>query len=90
MQVEIHAPRSGVLKTLGSVAGGVLHPLATLGLILLFTIFILLQREDLRNRAIRLAGSSDLRRTTRPSTTPPAASAGSSGPADPQTSPSAW
>ncbi len=64
MQVEIHAPRSGVLKTLGSVAGGVLHPLATLGLILLFTIFILLQREDLRNRAIRLAGSSDLRRTT--------------------------
>ena len=64
MQVEIHAPRSGLLKTLGSVAGGVLHPLATLGLILLFTIFILLQREDLRNRAIRLAGSSDLRRTT--------------------------
>lgn len=64
MQVEIHEARSGVLKTLGSVAGGVLHPLATLGLILLFTIFILLQREDLRNRAIRLAGSSDLRRTT--------------------------
>lgn len=64
MQVEIHAPRSGLLTTLGSVAGGVLHPLATLGLILLFTIFILLQREDLRNRAIRLAGSSDLRRTT--------------------------
>ena len=64
LQVEIHTPRSGVLTTLGSVAGGVLHPLATLGLILLFTIFILLQREDLRNRAIRLAGSSDLRRTT--------------------------
>ena len=64
MQVEIHAPRSGLLTTLGSVAGGVLHPLATFGLILLFTIFILLQREDLRNRAIRLAGSSDLRRTT--------------------------
>ena len=64
MQVEIHAPRTGLLTTLGSVAGGVLHPLATFGLILLFTIFILLQREDLRNRAIRLAGSSDLRRTT--------------------------
>ncbi|MGH6812734.1 MAG: AI-2E family transporter, partial [Methylocella sp.] len=27
-------------------------------------IFILLQREDLRNRFIRLAGSSDLHRTT--------------------------
>ncbi len=64
MQVEIHAPKAGLLTTLGSYAGGVLHPLATAGLVLLFTIFILLQREDLRNRAIRLIGASDLRRTT--------------------------
>ncbi len=41
-----------------------LHPLATTGLILIFTIFILMQREDLRNRAIRLIGPGDLRRTT--------------------------
>jgi hypothetical protein len=40
------------------------HPLATTGIIIIFVIFILLQREDLRNRLIRLAGSSDLQRTT--------------------------
>ena len=41
-----------------------LHPLATTGIIVIFVIFILLQREDLRNRLIRLAGSHDLQRTT--------------------------
>ncbi|GJE58042.1 AI-2E family transporter [Methylobacterium trifolii] len=62
--VEIKAAKAGVLETVQTFAGPILHPLATTGLILLFTIFILLQREDLRNRAIRLAGSGDLRRTT--------------------------
>ena len=41
-----------------------LHPLATTGIIIIFVIFILLQRADLRNRFIRLAGSRDLQRTT--------------------------
>jgi predicted PurR-regulated permease PerM len=40
-----------------------IHPLATTGIIIIFVIFILLQREDLRNRIIRLAGSHDLQRT---------------------------
>lgn len=40
------------------------HPLATTGIIIIFVIFILLQREDLRNRLIRLAGTHDLQRTT--------------------------
>lgn len=64
LHVQIAAEKAGLLGTLGAVAGPILHPLATTGLILIFTIFILLQREDLRNRAIRLAGSGDLRRTT--------------------------
>ncbi|MET0907021.1 MAG: AI-2E family transporter, partial [Tardiphaga sp.] len=34
------------------------------GVIVIFVIFILLQREDLRNRLIRLAGTHDLQRTT--------------------------
>jgi hypothetical protein len=42
----------------------VVHPLATVGLIVIFVVFILLQREDLRNRLIRLAGSHDIQRTT--------------------------
>ncbi|MEH3146178.1 MAG: AI-2E family transporter [Methylobacterium frigidaeris] len=62
--VEIHERKPALPTTLGSYLSPVLHPLATTGLILLFTLFILAQREDLRNRAIRLAGSSDLRATT--------------------------
>jgi predicted PurR-regulated permease PerM len=44
--------------------GPVLGPLATVGIILVVTVFILMQREDLRDRLIRLFGSSDLHRTT--------------------------
>jgi hypothetical protein len=41
-----------------------LGPLATTGIIIVFVIFILIQREDLRNRLIRLAGSTDIPHTT--------------------------
>jgi hypothetical protein len=41
-----------------------LSPLATTGLIVVFVIFILMQREDLRNRMIRIAGSTDIPHTT--------------------------
>ena len=41
-----------------------LPPLATAGIVILFVIFILLQREDLRDRAIRLIGASDMQRAT--------------------------
>nr|WP_246692029.1 AI-2E family transporter [Methylobacterium sp. WL1] len=65
LTVEISPARASVVETFQTFAGPILHPLATTGLILIFTIFILLQREDLRNRAIRLAGGSgDLRRVT--------------------------
>jgi predicted PurR-regulated permease PerM len=52
------------LERLQSVAGTILEPLATAGIILVFVVFILFQREDLRDRFIRLAGSGDLQRTT--------------------------
>ena len=42
----------------------VAEPLATVGIMLLFVIFVLLQREDLRDRFIRLFGSADVHRTT--------------------------
>ena len=47
-----------------TIAGTALSPLETTFIVVVFVIFILLQREDLRNRFIRLAGSSDLQRTT--------------------------
>ena len=47
-----------------TIVGTLLPPLATAGIVLLFVIFILLQREDLRDRLIRLFGGSDLQRAT--------------------------
>ena len=42
----------------------ILSPFATLGIIVVVAIFVLLQKEDLRDRMIRLFGSADLHRTT--------------------------
>ena len=41
-----------------------LHPLAMIAIVTLYVVFMLLQREDLRNRAIRLFGAGDLHRST--------------------------
>src|ERR1700704_2776190 len=62
--VEVRQPDPGALESLRTLISPLVHPLATTGIIIIFVIFILLQREDLRNRLIRLAGSHDLQRTT--------------------------
>jgi predicted PurR-regulated permease PerM len=62
--VEVRQPDPGALENLRSLIAPLLSPLATTGIIIIFVIFILIQREDLRNRLIRLAGSHDLQRTT--------------------------
>jgi predicted PurR-regulated permease PerM len=62
--VEIHEPEPQPLELLQRLAGTLLPPAATAGIVLLFVIFILLQREDLRDRLIRLFGTTDLQRTT--------------------------
>ena len=41
-----------------------LQPLAMAGLVIVFVVMILLEREDLRDRLLRLAGRRDLHRTT--------------------------
>lgn len=64
MPVEIVSPPPGVLTILQAVGGAAASPLATTAFVALFVIFILMQREDLRNRFIRLVGSGDLHRTT--------------------------
>ncbi|WP_244492511.1 AI-2E family transporter [Aureimonas sp. AU22] len=55
---------SSILSTISAIALPLLQPLATFGVVIIFAIFILLQREDLRNRFIRLAGTDDLQQTT--------------------------
>ncbi len=62
--VEVRQPDPGALQTLAAFITPLVHPLATTGIVVIFVIFILLQREDLRNRLIRLAGTYDLQKTT--------------------------
>jgi predicted PurR-regulated permease PerM len=64
LPVEIHQPNPSPLALAERFLSPVLSPLGTLGIVLVVAIFILLQQEDLRDRLIRLVGSSDLHRTT--------------------------
>ncbi|MGU3468297.1 AI-2E family transporter [Methylobacterium sp. C33D] len=62
--VEVATSPPGSLEMLSTVLTPVMHPLATVGIVFVVLLFVLMQREDLRDRMIRLAGSSDLHRTT--------------------------
>lgn len=62
--VEVRTPPPTALENISSLISPLLHPLATIGVVLVFVVFILFQREDLRNRVIKLAGSHDLQATT--------------------------
>ena len=62
--VQIQEAAPAPLQMVQSVIGPLLAPLATTGLIVVFVISFLLQRENLRDRFIRLVGSRDLHRTT--------------------------
>ncbi|MBV9077925.1 MAG: AI-2E family transporter [Methylobacteriaceae bacterium] len=62
--VEIRPTKLGPFETVAAYLKPALHPLATVGLVAILVVFILLSRDDLRNRLIRLAGSHDLQRTT--------------------------
>jgi predicted PurR-regulated permease PerM len=62
--VEVRQPDAGALQTLAALIAPLIHPLATTGIVVIFVIFILIQKQDLRNRLVRLAGSRDLQRTT--------------------------
>ena len=61
VQVQEPTPPWQTLRELG---GPLVKPIATAGLVLVFVIFMLLQREDLRDRVIRLVGSGDVARAT--------------------------
>jgi len=62
--VEVRQPDPGALSTLGAIIQPLISPLTTTGIVVIFVVFVLLQREDLRNRLVRLAGSADIQRTT--------------------------
>jgi hypothetical protein len=52
------------MQIVTTILGPLVSPLATAGIVIVFVIFMLLKREDLRDRLIRLAGARDLPRTT--------------------------
>jgi len=62
--VEVHEPAPTPLQLAQRAFSPVIAPLETTFIVLVVTIFILLQREDLRDRLISLFGSTDLHRTT--------------------------
>ncbi len=64
LPVEVHSPELTPVQVAQRFILPVLHPLATSAITFVVLIFILLQREDLRDRVIRLFGSRDLHRTT--------------------------
>jgi predicted PurR-regulated permease PerM len=64
MAVEVHEPDPTPLQTARNILAPLLSPLATAAIVFVVVIFILMQREDLRDRMIRLFGARDLHRTT--------------------------
>lgn len=63
LPVTIHATDPAPLEVLRDVLSPLLAPLATIGIVIVLVIFVLLYREDLRDRIIRLVGARDLHRT---------------------------
>lgn len=63
--VPVALPRESPFATIGALLKAVLTPAALLAVTLLLMGFVLMQREDLRDRALRLAGTRGLHRTTR-------------------------
>jgi predicted PurR-regulated permease PerM len=64
VQVEVHEPDPTPIQLAERVVTPIVDPLSTAAIVLIVAVFVLLQREDLRDRLIRLFGSSDLHRTT--------------------------
>ena len=62
--VEVHEPALTPMQLAQRAFSPVVAPLETTFIVLVVTIFILFQREDLRDRLISLFGSRDLHRTT--------------------------
>lgn len=60
--VVVRQPSASPLQIIEDIARPLLDPLATAGIAIIFVVFILLQKEDLRDRFIWVAGSGDLQR----------------------------
>jgi predicted PurR-regulated permease PerM len=64
LPVTVVEHATGPVQLLRNLVGPIVRPLATTGIVLVFVIFMLMQREDLRNRAIRLISRHQITTTT--------------------------
>lgn len=62
--VRVTEPETDAITVAGQVLGPIVAPFETFVIVLVVAVFILMQKEDLRDRMIRIFGSSDLHRTT--------------------------
>lgn len=62
--VVVRQPGPTLYDIVSQVLGPVIEPLATAGITVVFVVFILLEREGIRDRLIWLLGARDIRRTT--------------------------
>jgi predicted PurR-regulated permease PerM len=62
--VEIRNPQYGPLGPIATVINSIAHPLAQFGIMFLMLTFVLFNREDLRNRFVKLVGLGEINRTT--------------------------
>jgi len=62
--VELHEPPPNPVQIIERVLGSIWVPIETAGIVLVVLVFVLLEHDALRDRFIRIAGGSDIRRTT--------------------------
>lgn len=62
--VEVHLPSSSAMDLAKQVVEPLINPLVALAIVFVVSTFVLAEREDLRDRIIRLFGAADLHRTT--------------------------
>jgi predicted PurR-regulated permease PerM len=65
MPVQVVEPPMSVVRYLQEMFSPILRPLAWCGIVLVFTVYMLMNREDLRNRLLLLAGMGRLSVMTR-------------------------
>ena len=63
LAVEV-VEKLGVFETLRDLILPLISPVATAGLVIVVVVFMLLERDELRDRFIRLVGANDINRTT--------------------------
>ena len=59
LAVRVIEPTLSPTKLLGNLAGPILGPIGTAGVVIVFTIFLLIQREDLRDRLLHVVGGAE-------------------------------